>query len=73
VSEQLVTMVQQDQKSLRTPVIGTGSDNFPSTTPTTVPSLLIQLGPEDLPQVIKHSKSNSITLLESSNIGNTSY
>jgi hypothetical protein len=72
-SEQPVIVVQQDQESQRTPDAGTSLDNFPSTTLTTVPSPYIQLGPDDFPQVIKHSNSNSITLPESSNTGNTSY
>ena len=73
VSEQPVIEVQQDQESLRTPDVGTSSDNFPSTTPTIVPSPYIQSGLDDFPQVIKHSNSNSITLPELSNTGNTSY
>ncbi|CAL8151370.1 unnamed protein product [Prunus armeniaca] len=44
VSEQPATVVQQDQKLLETP--DNGSDNFP---PTTVPSPIIQSGPEDSP------------------------
>jgi len=72
-SEQPVIVVQQDQESLRTPDAGTSSYNFPNTTPTTVPSPYIQSGPDDFAQVIKHSNSNLITLLESSNTGNTSY
>ncbi|KAI5315178.1 hypothetical protein L3X38_044354 [Prunus dulcis] len=46
VSEQPATVVQQDQELLETP--DDGSDNFP---PTTVPSPIIQSGPEDSPQV----------------------
>ncbi|BBH05042.1 HXXXD-type acyl-transferase family protein [Prunus dulcis] len=45
VSEQPATVVQQDQELLETP--DDGSDNFP---PTTVPSPIIQSGPEDSPQ-----------------------
>ena len=65
--------VQQGQESVRTPDTSTDSDNLPATTPTTVPSSLIQSGPEDFPQVIEHSNSNSITLSESTNTRNTSY
>ncbi|BBH01926.1 ABC-2 type transporter family protein, partial [Prunus dulcis] len=45
VFEQPATVVQQDQELLETP--DDGSDNFP---PTTVPSPIIQSGPEDSPQ-----------------------
>ncbi|KAG6735710.1 hypothetical protein POTOM_061640 [Populus tomentosa] len=54
-SEQPVIVVQQDQESLRTPDAGTSSDNFPSTTPTTVPSPYIQSGPDNFPQFYKHA------------------
>ncbi|KAI5324577.1 hypothetical protein L3X38_033650 [Prunus dulcis] len=43
--QQRATVVQQDQELLETP--DDGSDNFP---PTTVPSPIIQSGPEDSPQ-----------------------
>ncbi|KAI5346394.1 hypothetical protein L3X38_014273 [Prunus dulcis] len=66
VSEQPATVVQQDQELLETP--DDGSDNFP---PTTVPSPIIQSGPEDSPQVTEHLNSNLSILHESSHTGNT--
>ncbi|KAM0986195.1 hypothetical protein ACFX14_013409 [Malus domestica] len=68
MSEQPATVVQQDQELLETP--DDGSDNFP---PTTVPSPIIQSGPENSPQVTEHLNSNLSTLPESSHTGNTGY
>ncbi|KAI5317378.1 hypothetical protein L3X38_037085 [Prunus dulcis] len=68
VSEQPATVVQQDQELLETP--DDGSYNFP---PTTVPSPIIQSGPEDSPQVTEHLNSNLSILHESSHTGNTGY
>ncbi|KAI5333625.1 hypothetical protein L3X38_023757 [Prunus dulcis] len=68
VFEQLATVVQQDQELLETP--DDGSDNFPHTT---VPSPIIQSGPEDSAQVTEHLNSNLSILHESSHTGNTGY